>query len=331
MTTKEQVLTLLEKNRGKHVSGAFIARQLQLSRNSVWKAIKELEKDGYCIAASTNKGYCLSDENDLLSVQGITPYLTDGRQMDIHIFDSLESTNRTAKEMAVAGALHGTVIIADCQTAGRGRHNRSFYSPAGKGLYMSMILHPSQFRLDTPTLITALCAVAVCRAVEAVCERSPQIKWVNDLFLDGKKICGILTEAVTDFESGTIEWIVVGIGINLTTQEDDFPVELRETAGALFAGAPLGATRNRLAAQIIEQVLALESVSRTELLADYKQRLFMLGELVTVLDAKGPYRALAVDIDDAGRLIVKTENGKTVVLSAGEIRIQPRNNCHRGK
>lgn len=325
MSTKKYILELLEKNRGQSISGKDIAQQLNISRSAVWKAVKELEKEGYKIEATTNKGYSLCNENDILSVQGMLPFLSDkGVSEKINIHASLESTNKTAKELAISGAEHGTVIIADYQTVGRGRYNRSFFSPSGHGIYMSFILRPTQLRwLDAPTIITSYAAVSVCEAIEITTGKKPQIKWVNDVFLDGKKICGILTEAVTDFESGNVQWIVVGIGINFITRETGFPEEIKNIAGSLFSENKPTITRNQLTAEIVNRILDIENKHSSEIiLIEYRKRLMMLDKKVIVTGLKESFEAMAIDIDDIGRLIVKKDNGEIVHLDSGEITLK---------
>ena len=322
MSTKKKVLELLEQNRGHHISGEAMAEHLKLSRNSIWKGMKELEKEGYQIEAVTGKGYRLCKGNDILSEQGISPFLKNKENANrIHIYKSLESTNKTAKEMAIAGAEHGTIILTEGQTYGKGRYNRSFFSPPGQGIYLSFILHPSKSNWsDLPTLITAYAAVSVCQAIESTTVKSPQIKWVNDLFLEGKKICGILTEAVTDFESGRMQWVVLGIGINFVASKNTFPEELQETAGAIFFDQPATIPRNRLIAEIINGIMAFdESQKREEVFAEYRKRLMMLGQKVVVKGFTGSFAATALDIDENGRLLVRKENGEIEALSAGEV------------
>ena len=322
MTTKQHILTLLESNRGESISGEHIAKQLNLSRNAIWKAIKELRIDGYKIEAVTNKGYCLCSDNDILSVQGMLPFLKNKDFADkIIIYDSLQSTNKTAKEMAISGAAHGMVIVANSQVSGRGRYDRQFHSPPG-GVYMSIILHPEQLSFEVPALITALAAVAVCEAVETLTEKTLCIKWVNDLYLNEKKVCGILTEAVTDFESGNIQWIVVGIGVNFNTKEDDFPDDLRNVAGSILSNKNRSVTRNQFIAQIINEVLFYSVCDHEKILRKYKKRLMTLGKKIIVVSTREKYEVTAVDIDDIGRLIVKTENNEIRALSAGEIKLQ---------
>lgn len=324
MTTKEQVLALLEAHRGEHLSGEALAQSLGVSRNAVWKAIKDLQTAGHAISAATNKGYRLDAESDVLSVQGIAPFLADSTLANhLTVYDSLESTNKTAKELALSGAAHGTTVVANAQTAGRGRYQRSFFSPPEQGMYFTLVLHPSRFGFANPTLITAYAAVAVCEAIETVCGKAAGIKWVNDIFLDGKKICGILTEAVTDFESGQIQWIVVGIGINFCAKSTDFPEALRSIAGAVFLDEAPTANRNRLLAEVINRMVPQSNaLTAEEMLARYKSRLMMLNKQVQVVSAAEQYPALALDIDAKGRLLVQTETGEKRLLSSGEIRIK---------
>ena len=324
MSTKNRILELLEQHRGESISGEHLAGILGLSRNTVWKAVKELQKDGYNIVAVTNKGYCLSEENDIISIPGIKPFLSEKSQPfadKIQIYKSLESTNKTAKEMAVTGAEHGTVIISDCQTMGRGRYSRNFFSPYG-GLYMSIILRPEVLRFEHQTSVTAFAAVSVCEAIESISQKAPKIKWVNDIFIDEKKVCGILTEAVTDFESGGLEWVVLGIGINVYTRTEDFPDELQSLATSIYPDEKTPCVRNKLSAEIINRILGFDTYpSEAEIFEKYKKRLMMLGKEVTVIQNKTEYRATAIDVDFVGRLIVKNENGEIITLSSGEIRI----------
>lgn len=324
MNTKEQVLRLLEAQRGSFLSGEAIAQTLGVSRNAVWKAIRDLRQSGHRIDAITNKGYCVRAEDDMLTAAGILPYLNPAiRPEQIQVYPSLQSTNQTAKSLAIAGAPHGTAIIAASQTGGRGRYDRQFVSPPG-GLYLSIILHPDQLRFTHVTAVTAFAAVAVCEAIEAVTGRHPQIKWVNDLYLDGRKICGILTEAMTDFESGSLAWIVLGIGINVNTQISDFPPELRPIAGSLYPdeNEPQG-NRCKLAAEILNSIAGISAPPQeSEVMAAYRQRLMMLGQEVTVTQGDRSYSATALDIDDAGHLILQTADGTRQTLSSGEISIR---------
>lgn len=341
MSTKKNVLKALEENKGTTISGEELARRLNLSRAAVWKAIGELRKEGYPIDAITNKGYCLSPDSDLLSAEGISLHLTVPLAAgSIHVFKTIESTNLTAKKMALEGAPEGTVIIAEEQTKGRGRMGRSFYSPLSRGIYMSIILKP-RFDASQAVLITTAASVAVCRAIERVTGISCTIKWVNDIYARGKKVCGILTEAVTDFESGQIEYIVLGIGINYSTSAEEFPEELSEIAGSIFNGTVgesnsedgLLPSRNRLAAEVINEVLGLnEALESRNFIQEYRDRSMILGKEIRILKPGGSHEvrdfsegipAYALDVDQDGGLVVRYEDGTCATLSSGEVSIRP--------
>jgi len=325
MSTKQRTLELLEKNRGQFLSGAEIAKALNISRNSVWKAIHSLKNEAYQIEAVSNRGYKLTEDNNILSVAGIIPnLLNEDWAANINIFSTLESTNKTAKEMAIQGYDHGTVIIADSQTAGKGRLGRLFHSPSGSGIYLSFILLPESLAFENPTAVTAFAAVAVCEAIETVTEKTPKIKWVNDIFLDGIKICGILTEAISDLENKSFQWIVLGIGINVNTSIDDFPEELRDIAGSIYPDGQIPITRNKLAAALINNILGEPRYGSEQALYEkYKDYLFIIGQKIMVTDRQNTYEATAMDINSVGHLIVKKENGEIVTLVSGEVSIRP--------
>jgi len=227
-----------------------------------------------------------------------------------HKYDTVDSTNNVARAAATGGAEHGSVFLAERQTAGRGRHGKAFFSPPKHGIYMSIVLRHERLGLDSPELATVLAAAAVCDAVEKICGKSPQIKWINDIFLDGKKIGGILAENIPPF-------IILGVGINFTA--GDFPKELRDIAGAVFCGEPT-ALREELAAEIVKRIL--EPRDWAEIIAGYRQRLFMLGCEIVVNSPEENYTAVACDVDERGRLLVRSSDGGIRVLSAGEISVK---------
>lgn len=324
METRERILELLEQHRGSSLSGERIAEALQVSRTAVWKAIRELRAAGYLIDASTRRGYCLSDANDILSAAAIRPFLSESCQQyadRIRVYDVLPSTNQTAKEQALSGAGHGTVILANRQSAGRGRKGRAFFSPPG-GLYMSVVLKPDALPFDQVTCVTAFAAVAVCEALRETAGVSPGIKWVNDIQLDGKKVCGILTEAVTDFESGGLDWIVVGLGVNLGVRAEDFPPELQSIAASVDPEGSIPSLRNRLCAAILNRLLSGDVPDQPQMLRRYRELLRTLGRPVTVIQGDTQYPATALDIDGAGHLLVEKADGTRAVLTSGEVSIR---------
>ena len=317
MSVKSKVAEILERNAGQAVSGQELADRLGVSRAAVWKAVKQLQEQGYRISAGRNKGYILQPDTDVLSEGGIRLYLSEKyREIPVEVLSTVDSTNSAAKAAALRGMPHGTIIAAQEQTAGRGRLGKSFYSPPDTGLYMSVILKPDISLADS-TLLTAAAACAVSDGIQQLCGEETQIKWVNDIFCHGRKICGILTEAISDFESGTAETVIVGIGLNLTT--GDFPAELQNTAGSL--GIPL--QRSRLCADIACRLLDYsEILGSPELMEKYRSRSMVLGREVS-FEQRGRLRTgKAVAIDDSGCLVVDTAEGQEK-LRAGGIVVLP--------
>ncbi len=261
---------------------------------------------------------------DRLNAEGIRGRLREEARFcaeRIRAYDCLASTNRTLREMARNGAEHGTTLLADRQSRGRGRLDHSFFSPAG-GLYMSLLLRTDALRGEELPLITIRSALIVCDAVEEVTGKKPEIKWVNDLLLGGKKICGILAEGVTGME-GHLSAVVVGIGVNARTRQEEFPEEIRETAGSLDPEGEIPEIRNRLAAGIISRFFGEPFPERAEMMEQYRERLCMLGREIEVLPSgrKG-YRAKAADVDENGNLIVEKKDGRRECMSSGEIHIR---------
>ncbi|WP_034467109.1 biotin--[acetyl-CoA-carboxylase] ligase [Butyrivibrio proteoclasticus] len=263
MSSKEKVLELLEKNRGEYISGEAMAEKLGFSRNAIWKAINELRKAGYDVEAVSKRGYMLSTGNDIISAQGIISYLdssfdsnigSDKLAEHIRVYDTVDSTNKVAKEMAIKGASHGTLVVAKTQDGGRGRKDHSFFSPEG-GIYMSVILSPERLQSLEPDVITTHTGEAVRDSIKELCGVASVIKPINDLFVNGKKICGILTEAGQEFDSGLVQWIVVGIGINFDSNVSSFPKELRTIVTSVFEPGKATVTKNQLIAEIYKRIL----------------------------------------------------------------------------
>lgn len=232
-----------------------MAGQCGVSRNAVWKAIKDLREKGYCIEAVSNKGYRLTDGNDIISAEGIKAGLpADFKIADILVYDSLKSTSDKAKELAIQGAPHGTVIIAASQTGGRGRKDHTFYSPEG-GLYMSIILKPDQLYDTDYKAVTSFVGNSVISAIRELTGIESYIGGINDLYVGGRKICGILLESGSEFDSGTLQWIVAGIGINFDSDINSFPDDVKERASSLFEAGKATVAKNALIAAIIEKIL----------------------------------------------------------------------------
>ncbi len=321
MDKAKTLLELLETC-GDFVSGSELADRLGVTRASVWKYTKTLQQEGYDIEAVTNRGYRLSAASDVITETEVRKGLGAlSDRFSIEVRESCASTNLVLKERAVQLPEWYTVI-AGTQTAGRGRLGRSFHSPEGTGLYMSTLLHPGLSAADT-TMVTTAAAVAVCRAVEVLAPVRPEIKWVNDVLIGGKKICGILTEANFDMESGTIDSVVLGIGINVTEPRQGFPEELKDIAGAVFP-KPQRNMRSRLAAEVLRAFYQIyRAFPDKSYVAEYRQRSMLPGRLVSVLFRDGAKAAVAQEIDDDCRLVVRYEDGSCETLSAGEVSVRP--------
>ena len=323
MTTKEKLLALLEDSKGTFFSGEEIARTLQVSRAAVWKAVNALREDGYTIDAATNKGYRLSPDSDILSPQGIRRFLKpEYRDLDLTVLPTAPSTNALVREKANQGRPEGCVIVACEQTDGRGRYGRQFFSPIDSGVYLSLLLRPTAYSPQQATCLTAAAAAAMCQAIEAVTGQQPGIKWVNDIFLHGKKVCGILTEAAVGLETGALDYMVLGAGVNLYPPAEGFPEEIRSIAGSVLERSCPEA-KNRLVGEFLNRFwdFYTHPECRTYL-EDYRSRSLAIGQNVTVLSAGRAVSAYAYGIDDDFRLLVRYENGDTEALSYGEIRIQ---------
>ena len=334
VNAKQQVSVLLEEAGQEYLSGNAIAKELGITRAAVWKCIRQMEEDGYRVEV-TRKGYRLSEESDAVSRNAVLRYLGDAAPLfDVEVLSEVDSTNtylkRMAPELKAAGSSESApwrTVIAGSQSAGRGRMGRTFVSPAGSGVYLSVFLTPSLSARQAVRITTAA-AVAACRAIEACTvgespERKPWIKWVNDILIDGKKTCGILTEASVDLESGGMDWAIMGIGFNVYEPEGGFPGELQTIAGPIALNRRRD-LRSRIAAAFLKsfrEVYAdLETGGFTE---EYKARSFLIGRPVNVIRGGGTRPATAYGIDDECRLLVRYEDGSSEALSSGEVSVRP--------
>jgi len=252
--------------------------------------------------------------------------IDDLQNIDIHIFDSIDSTNTYLKKICNSTNGEFTTIIANEQTNGRGRLGRNFFSPADTGIYMSFEIKPDMHISDA-TFITTATSVAVCKAIENVTNLNPKIKWINDIFAGGKKICGILTEGITNFETGLIESLVIGIGINIYNPQEQIPENLWEIAGSIKeAGGNDCVSRCALAAEVVGWLIKLSNTDEDEILSEYKKYSFLIGKEVTVYpiidDEKSSYSAKVLDIDNQASLVVQLQDGSVKTLSSGEVTLK---------
>lgn len=327
---KTKILQVLRQNQETYVSGQELCEQLGVSRTAVWKAIKQLKETGYVIEAVQNKGYHLLMVPDILSESEIASRLhTKWLGKSIRYFDELDSTNTEAKRIAEEGResdWHGAVVVADMQTAGRGRRGRSWASPHGAGLFFTILLKPEIDPANAP-MLTLVKAMAVVRGIYQTTGLQPQIKWPNDIVLRGKKIVGILTEMSAQVDY--VNHIVVGTGINVHHKE--FPEEIAKTATSLDLemlerGQNLEISRAQLLGAVLEQFeIYYETYLKTQdlsaLMEEYNDMLVNRNRKVRVLDPLGEYEGLALGIDQQGQLLVN-RGGEQIKVSSGEVSVR---------
>ena len=329
MKTKEAVLLYLQEHTGEPISGEIMALALNKSRTSIWKAIQSLKKEGYSIESSTNKGYTLSQNNDVLSEQQITQELIQQHHpIDwmIQTMESTTSTNDLAKLYANQNSTTPAIFISEEQTAGRGRLGRKFVSPSKTGLYISLCLFPT-IALEDLSLITCATAVACVETLEELTGKSLNIKWVNDLFYQDKKVGGILTEVISDFESQQVQALIVGMGINLIENPQSFPEELHSIVGSIFSSKTeydnSSFNRNHFIAQFLEKwTFYYQNLSKRDFIKSYKEHSNVIGKFVNIFEGNQTYSAYAKDIDENGHLIIEKEDNTLHSLSYGEVSIR---------
>lgn len=325
--SRQAVLDFLRNQQGEFSSGEELSRRLGLSRAAVWKAVDALRRDGYTIEARTGLGYRLAGTPDALTEAEIRSCLgkTEVVGGTLYCLDQVDSTNTYAKQLAMTGAPDGTVVVADSQTAGRGRMDRRFESPAGQGIYLTALLRPD---LPPERLmpVTALTGIAVCQAVEEVCGVRPMLKWPNDPVLNGRKLSGILTELSLEAETGRMQYLVVGIGLNVGQKTPDFPPELREVATSLSQELRRPVSRPALAAAEIRALdrmyEALRSSDLQPYLEAYRRDCVNLGRTVRLQGPAGEETATAVGIDEAFGLVVEDGDGNRKTVRSGEVSVR---------
>ncbi len=332
MNTKNKVLSYLENHKNQYVSGKTLALEMNVSRTAIWKHIHALKYAGYDITAQKNMGYSLSEYSNHLSTTEITTYLNNPKIAEhLHLFETLPSTNQKAKELALKNAPNNTIILANEQTEGKGKKGKPFFSLAHTGIYMSVLIRPN-ITIYESTLLTAATAVAVCRAIEQTTDCNPQIKWINDIFINEKKICGILTEAETDFENGSVEHIIIGIGINISTDISLFPPDIKEIAGSLSDSAHIPYSRNKLIAEIMNELLIiLADFEKKTFVKDYQERSFLTNRYINLTQNNKTSMYKVLGIDEECRLIVEDSNSNKSTLTTGEITILPISTTHKIK
>lgn len=324
--TSLEILKMLKDNKQKYVSGEDLSNLLGISRTAVWKRIDALKKEGFDIEASTKLGYSLGNKEDpygRLAVQSAVKTSMIGKNLSF--LSEIDSTNTELKRMAANDASEGTVVLSEAQTAGRGRRGRSWMSDPGLGIWMSVLLrpliHPSQVQT-----ITLAASIAVVRALEKHGINGLGIKWPNDILINGKKVCGILTELSA--EADRTEWVVLGIGLNVNHQQEDFPDDLKPSATSLKLsfGESGHFIRSQIASDIINELedvyLSFLQKGPAWVAQEWKKHNVTLGKRVNLITANETLQVDVLDITKDGQLIVKYDDGTTGTILSGEISLR---------
>lgn len=318
---KSEILKILKEAQD-YVSGQSICEQLQVSRTAVWKAVNRLKEEGYDIVSVTNRGYLLKESPDVITREEILSKIKTGKiASQVVYFDETDSTNTQAKLAAEQGEKDGTLFVADVQTAGKGRRGRSWVSPQGTGIWMTLLLRP-KCPPDCASQLTLVAAMAVSQAIRKVTGLEAKIKWPNDVVVHSKKVCGILTEMSA--EEDYVNHVVIGIGINVNMCE--FPPEIAETATSLKIELGKSVVRSTVIAEFaaaFEKYYAEynKTYDLSRLCEEYNDNLVNAGRKVRVL-GENEYNATAIGINDTGELIVIDEDGKRQYIRSGEVSVR---------
>jgi BirA family biotin operon repressor/biotin-[acetyl-CoA-carboxylase] ligase len=319
MNIKELILEKLITRQEHFISGQELSQSLQISRTAIWKAIKQLKEEGYEIEALKKTGYLLHRPTVISKEVIKSLSIPDNRIQEIQIKEHTNSTQIDAKRLALEKPNQDLLVISKKQTQTRGRFVRSYFAPNNDNFISMSLVAQHQNNFPEVTNYTLLAAVSVVKAIEILTDKKPEIKWVNDIYLNGKKICGILSEATTDLESNQLTSIIIGIGINFNIQPQEFPEELRKTATSLFVDEIPYISRNELIAGIWNQFYYLE---QQDFLNIYRQYSFILGKNVTFIENGQKINGIAQRISDTGQLIIKLPNQSTKTLNSGEVSLQ---------
>ncbi len=318
---KTELLTVL-REAGDYVSGQALCEKFGVSRTAVWKGINQLKEAGYQIEAVPNRGYRFIAAPDILSEEEIKSLRrTEWAGQEIFCFPVLDSTNTRAKQLAEEGYPSGTLVVAEQQNAGRGRRGRNWESPRGTGIFMTLMLRPEIYP-DNASMLTLVAALAVSKAITKCTDRPAGIKWPNDIVMNGKKVCGILTEMSAQFDY--VDYIVIGIGINV--HNESFPEDIAHMATSLYRETGQHIKRAALIEETLEQLehyyaVYMETQDLRGLVKEYDAHLVNKNQMVRVLDPKEPFEGKAMGITPRGELIVDTWESRRLV-SAGEVSVR---------
>lgn len=316
--SQKTVIQILQQNNGEYVSGEIIAQRAQISRSAVWKIISKLKTSGFAIDGVKNKGYRLINNGDILNKAALEQLLCDLPISEVDVRQTVTSTNKLLKVIAEKESISDYLMVAHSQTDGVGRYNRKFFSPSDSGIYFSLLLRPV-LPIQITTNLTVAMAVAVALAIEEFTDKICEIKWVNDLLVDGKKVCGILTEGSIDVETLTLNYAVVGVGVNLYKPIGGFDYSIKDIAGEI--ALPNSLDKNKFLACILKNFYVfLQDLTSPKLFENYSKRLAFVGRTVDILkNGKITDCGVVEGVNKAFKLLVRTSDGVTQSLDSGEI------------
>lgn len=331
----EEIILKALNSKDDYISGEELSLLIGVSRTAIWKHMQELRKKGYVIDSRSKKGYKLMKATENLDRNMIQTKLeTAWVGRELLIFSTIDSTNTEGKRRGAEQLLNGTAILSEEQTAGKGRLGRQWISPKYKGLWMSLFFHPENLEPKDGSKMTILAAASVCRAIEKLTGLTVGIKWPNDLVCNKKKVCGILTEMAADPDR--IDWLILGIGINVNLEEQDFPEELKETGTSLKIEKQLSADRGFLVENIDRNALAAEIMNQFEkdseeffqngsihgILEYYNEKVLVKDRELLIQKAGKALPGIGVGVNEEGHLLVRMDNGELQEFFSGEVSVR---------
>lgn len=320
---KKEILEILKNNKNNFISGEELSNRLDVTRTSIWKHINNLKKEGYIIESISRKGYKLLEEPDILTEEELIIELKDSKfGNNIHYFKTIDSTNTYTKKLALNGLEEGTIVLSDEQTGGRGRLGRAWVSPTGSSVSISILLRPNVEPKDAAK-ITEIAAAATAKAIHKVIGLDAGIKWPNDIILENKKVCGILTEMSAELSE--INYVIVGIGINVNV--DNFPDDISKVATSLKRVKKEEVSRKEIVISLVREFERLyydyiNTGSLKKTVEICKNKSVTIGKKVKIISRNSELIATALDISENGELIVKKENGEIIKVISGEVSVR---------
>ncbi|MDO5018400.1 MAG: biotin--[acetyl-CoA-carboxylase] ligase [Lagierella massiliensis] len=318
MKVKDEVLLILEQNLNLYNSGSQMALDLKVSRNAIWKAINELKSEGYEIVSKNPGGYKLLSNKHIVSKNNILSKISN-KNVRLEYLEEVSSTNDYLKNLLHKDLEQYYCVISKNQSRGKGRNGKSFYSPNKTGVYFSILLRPD-FNINKSLLITTATAVAMCKTIEEFSNKYSSIKWVNDIFIGDKKVCGILTEGSFDFDKNKLSHVIVGVGVNLFKPLKNFPLEIQNSAGYILKDYNPYIMEDFIASMINSIIYHYENIDSKEIYEYYREKSYLNNKEVRFLYKGELVEGLVIDVDESFNLVIN-KNKEKIHLSSGSVEV----------